>query len=62
MQEIGAINKKQMVFLYDEYLNEIGVMIGGWCKWAGKLLEEEVFLEKNKKNNLCIYIWMNRTI
>ena len=34
MQEIGAINKKQMVYLYSEYLNEIGLMIGGWMKWA----------------------------
>ncbi len=34
MQEINIISKRQFVHIYDNYLKDIGNMIGGWQKWA----------------------------
>ena len=37
MQELNIISKKQFSYIYENYIKEIGVMIGGWLKWSKNL-------------------------
>ncbi len=37
MQDLKIISEKQSAHFYDVYLREIGVMIGGWYKWANHI-------------------------
>lgn len=44
--EIGAIKEGQFAHLQENYLLEIGKMIGGWLKWSEKKTPAEINLNK----------------